>query len=157
MSKPVSLKNKKYKQGLFVPRNRDKYIGDITKINYKSSWELKFMIWCDENPDVIKWNSEDIIIPYFSRVDNKERRYYIDFVFEGKKTNGETELYLVEIKPDSQTKVPIKQNRMTPRYLKECYDYQVNLDKWDAANKFAKQKNAKFIILTEYDLGIKKR
>lgn len=156
MSKPVSLTNKKFKQGLFRPKNKNKYIGELEKINYKSAWEKKFMIWCDENPDVIRWNSEGLIIPYFSVADNKQRRYYIDFVFEARKQSGEIETYFVEVKPFSQTQKP-KKSKISERYLKECYDYQVNQDKWKAATEFARIHKAKFVIITEYDLGIKKR
>lgn len=155
MSKPISVSNKKYKQGLFKPQNPDKYIGDPEKINYKSSWEKKFMIFADTNPDIVQWASEPFAIPYFSKADNKQRRYYIDFVFKAKTQTG-IETFLVEIKPDAQTKPPKNPKRITPGYIKECYDFQVNQDKWEAAKVFATKNGAKFVILTEKSLGLKR-
>lgn len=155
MNNPISITNKKFKQGLFIPKYPEKFVGNLKRINYKSSWEHKFMIWCDNNPSVIKWGSETFPIHYYSQADQKYRRYYIDFIIEVKKQNNEIETWFVEIKPSSQVKVPRKTNNQK-RYLKECYDYQVNCDKWKAAEEFAKKNNCKFIIITEKDLGIKK-
>ena len=56
-----------------------KYKGDINEIIYRSSWELKFMKWCDLNPSVLEWGSETMIIPYKSPVDKKIHRYFVDF------------------------------------------------------------------------------
>ena len=53
-------------KGKFRPSNRKKYRGDITKIVYRSLWERKFMVYCDTNPDIVEWGSEEIIIPYIS-------------------------------------------------------------------------------------------
>ena len=36
-------------KGKFIPRNTSKYLGDPTSIVYRSSYELKFMNWCDRN------------------------------------------------------------------------------------------------------------
>lgn len=155
MANPISTTNKKFKQGIFSPKNPNKFVGDLKRINYKSSWEHKFMIWCDENPSVIKWGSETFPIPYYSNADQKHRRYYIDFIIEIKKKEGNIETWLVEIKPSSQTIKPRK-SRNEKKYMKECYDFQVNQDKWKAATEFANKNNLKFIIITEKDLGIKK-
>lgn len=45
----------------------------------RSSWETKFSMWVDNNPAVIEWGSETIIIPYVSPIDNRGHRYYVDF------------------------------------------------------------------------------
>ena len=42
----------KVKQGYFTPQNPDKYKGDITKIIYRSSWELKFLVYCDNTMSI---------------------------------------------------------------------------------------------------------
>ena len=44
-------------KGKYKPKNRSKYKGDPTKIVYRSLWERRFMVYCDENPNVIKWAS----------------------------------------------------------------------------------------------------
>ena len=53
-------------KGKFTPTNPRKYIGDPTQIVYRSSYELKFMKWCDINASVKRWASEEIVIPYLS-------------------------------------------------------------------------------------------
>ena len=35
-----------------------KYRGDPTKVTYRSSWERKFMTYCEENPMILEWSSE---------------------------------------------------------------------------------------------------
>jgi hypothetical protein len=80
----------------------EKYTGDTSNIIMRSSWETKFAIWCDKNPQIIKWSSEETIVPYVSPIDGKTHRYFIDFKIQtaSKKT------YLVEIKPMKQTLPP---------------------------------------------------
>ena len=56
------------------PKNPSKYLGDPTKIVYRSLWERKCMRIFDENPNVIRWASEEMAIPYFSPVDKKRHR-----------------------------------------------------------------------------------
>ena len=41
-------------KGKYKPKNRNKYKGDPTKIIYRSLWERRFMVYCDENPSIIK-------------------------------------------------------------------------------------------------------
>lgn len=150
MANPISLNNKKFKQGIFQPKNRQKVIGDLTRLNYKSSWELKFMQMLDDNPDIIKWASEPLFIPYFSTADQKQRKYYIDFIFECKTKDGSLKTYLVEIKPMAQCKPP-RQSR-NKHLLKETHEFITNQCKWEAARLFAKKHGWEFVVLTEYDL-----
>ena len=51
-------------KGKFHPTNRKKYKGDIDNIIYRSLWERKFMVYCDENDDIVEWGSEELVIPY---------------------------------------------------------------------------------------------
>ena len=51
-------------QGKFIPKNAEKYRGNISQVIYRSAYELKFMNWCDKNQDVLEWASEPIAIPY---------------------------------------------------------------------------------------------
>ena len=37
---------------------------------------------CDLNPDVLKWGSEETVIPYVSPLDNKIHRYFVDFYIQ---------------------------------------------------------------------------
>ena len=81
MIKPNTIKKSKsrFKQGHFAPVNPDKYQG-TQPIFYRSSWEKRFMFWCDNNPSILLWASESLVIPYWSPVDNKMHRYFPDFL-----------------------------------------------------------------------------
>lgn len=138
-----------YHRRKFKPVNPHKYIGDHTNIIMRSSWETKFAIWCDLNPSVMKWSSEETVIPYVSPIDNRIHRYFVDFKIQTK-----TKTYLVEIKPESQT-MPPKGSKKTQRYLSEAATFMVNQAKWQYAKKYAQDRNWEFIILTERELGLK--
>lgn len=146
---------KTYK-GKYRVNNVEKYKGDITNIVYRSLWELRFMKWCDSSKSVIEWGSETVIIPYVSPVDKRIHRYFVDFYIKVKTSSNLIEKYLVEIKPERFTKPPEIPERKTKRFIDEVFQYGVNDAKWKAAFEFCKDRNMKFIILTEKDLGIKK-
>jgi hypothetical protein len=145
---------KTYK-GRYRVVNANKYKGDISNIVYRSLWELKFMKWCDDNISVVEWGSETIIIPYISPIDNKIHRYFVDFYVKIKNKNNLIEKYLIEIKPEKFTKPPEIPSKKTKRFIDEVFQYGVNDAKWKAAFEFCKDRNMKFVILTEKDLGIK--
>lgn len=145
-----------YRQGRFFPSNPRKYVGDLNNIVFRSSWELKMFHWCDLNPSVVQWNSEGCVVPYYSKMDGKARRYFVDFVVKIQTSSGELKTLLVEIKPDDQCRPP-KPQRNTRAQMERMYHYQVNQDKWEAATEYAKKNGMEFRVLTEYDLGLKKR
>lgn len=152
----VALNSKsKYKNGYFLPTNPEKYVGDVTNIIYRSSWEKRVCEWFDENHSIVYWNSESLIIPYFYTVDNKMHNYHLDFVAKIKSRTGEVTTYGIEIKPYKETILPSTKNKK--RLLIEAPTYIKNQCKWNAATIFCEKNNMKFIVLTEYDLGIKKR
>lgn len=142
---------KSYK-GRFTPKNPKKYRGDPTTIIYRSLWERRFMVFCDETDSVLEWSSEEVIVPYFNPLDRKQHRYFIDFWVKTKEKDGQVTCKLIEIKPFKQTQAPKQPKRQTPRYLKEVETYIINKQKWDAASSYAASKNWKFIVLTENDL-----
>jgi len=144
---------KTYK-GKFKTKNPLKYKGDITNIVYRSLWELRFMKWCDQNPAVQEWGSETIIVPYISPLDRKVHRYFVDFYIKIKNKHGIVQKYLVEIKPERFTKPPVIPERKTKRFVDEVFQWGVNEAKWKAAFEFCADRNMKFMILTEKDLGI---
>jgi hypothetical protein len=143
---------RKYQQGTFVPKNPHKYVGDASKIFYRSSWEKKFMLWADKNPAVEYWNSEEIVIPYMSPVDNRVHRYFTDFAIQVKHRDNVSRKYIVEIKPKAQTIPPVKGKRSTNKYITELSTYAVNQAKWKEADKFCTKNQMKFIVLTEEHL-----
>jgi hypothetical protein len=134
-------------RGKFTPQNKSKYAGDPTNITYRSLWERQAFRWCDENPKVKSWSSEEVVIPYLYEVDKKYHRYFMDLKITY--TDGKT--VLVEIKPDAQTKPPTGQRR-TKRYISEGYTYVKNMNKWEAADEYAKDRGWEFQIWTEKTL-----
>lgn len=144
---------KSYYQGRYSPKNREKYIGDHTNIIYRSSWELKFMSYCDLNPNVIKYSSEEVVIPYHSPLDGKTHRYFVDFYVRMKDKDGVIRDYLIEIKPKRYLNPPKKTTRKSSKtYANEMSEFVKNQAKWEAAEKFCKSKNLTFKILTEEHL-----
>jgi hypothetical protein len=144
----------KYYSGRFRPKNIDKYAGDYTKIKYRSMWERQVFRWCDDKPHVIKWSSEEDVIPYKCKTDGKMHRYFMDLKVTF--NNGDT--YLIEIKPKAQTQEPKVRSRKTKKYIREVTTYAKNISKWEAADKWCRARGWKFAIWTEEDLkglGIK--
>jgi hypothetical protein len=138
----------------FIPTNPGKYVGDATNIISRSSWERKVMKFFDTSPSILRWSSEETIIPYFSPVDKKNHRYFLDFTVMYKTRTGEIKRAIVEVKPEVQTLPPKKPKRQSKRYIEEVCTYQTNKAKWLAAEEWAKQKQFSFLILTEKHLGV---
>ena len=120
-------------KGKFRPTNRNKYRGDISNITYRSLWERKFMVYCDSNPDILEWGSEEIIIPYISPLDGKRHRYFPDFYIKVKQSDGTIKKMIIEVKPKVQTKPPPAVTRKTRKWLKEVRTYGVNVAKWKSS------------------------
>jgi hypothetical protein len=141
-------------KGKYKIKNQDKYIGDAKDVVYRSLWERQAFKWCENNPKIRGWNSEEIVIPYISDVDRRLHRYFVDLLI----VMENDEVFLVEIKPKKQTIKPKAPKRRTKKHIKELTTYVVNTNKWKAADKFAEKKGWKFQIWTEEtlkNLGIK--
>lgn len=138
----------------FIPVFPEKYSGDPTNIIMRSSWETKFANWCDKNPSIVKWHSEETVVPYRCQTDNRIHRYFIDFKIQVKNTAGEIKTYLVEVKPAAQTIPPKYPGRRTQRYLTESLTFIKNQSKWKAATEYCKDRGWEFKIITEKELGI---
>ena len=80
-------------KGKYKPKHTEKYSGDPDNVVYRSLWERQTFKWCDENPNVISWSAEEVVVPYLCETDNRVHRYFVDMLIEF--SNGET--YLVEI------------------------------------------------------------
>lgn len=141
-------------KGRYQIKKPEKYAGDPSKVVYRSLWERNAFRWCENNPKVKLWNSEDVVIPYVYSVDKSLHRYYVDLLIE--MVDGK--IYLVEIKPKKETSPPKTPKRKTKRYINEQLTFIKNHDKWNAANKFAERSGWKFQVWTEdtlKNLGIK--
>jgi len=139
-------------KGKYQPINPQKYIGNPTKCIYRSLWERKFMSWCDKSKSVIRWGSEEVIVPYISPVDRRRHRYYPDFIIETKDRNGKIATNLIEIKPKKQCSAPKRPERKTKSYIYESKMWAVNQAKWASAKDYAQQRGWEFRIITEKDL-----
>lgn len=144
-----------YHKRKYTPLHPEKYIGDPTDIIMRSSWETKFAVWCDHNPAVVKWSSETTVIPYICPTDNRRHRYFVDFKIQVKDKEGKLKTYLVEIKPEVQTRPPEPLKRKTKRYITEVMTWGKNEAKWKAAREFCADRGYEFIIITEKHLGLK--
>ena len=138
-------------RGFFKPQNASKYIGNPINIMYRSLWERKFMKFCDSSQNVLRWGSEEVIVPYINPLDNKPHRYYVDFIVEMKTAEGIKTL-LVEIKPKKQCVEPKKRKKVTSGYISEVKTWITNTAKWKAAEAISKNRGWTFKIMTEDDL-----
>lgn len=149
-------------KGRFRPKNPKKYKGDPTKIIYRSLWEFKFFRRMDDHPDVIWWQSEEVIVPYVSPIDGRRHRYFPDVIVHMRDANNKLSTKMIEIKPAAQTRPPDPRNknktktgRISRRYINEVKTYGINEAKWKAAKNYCADRGWEFMIMTEKELGIK--
>ena len=133
--------------GKYVVKHKSKYKGDVDNVVYRSMWERHCFYWCDHNPNIKSWSSEETVIPYFYDVDKRYHRYFMDLKITYK--DGRT--ILVEIKPEKETSPPTG-GRKTKKYIGEALTYVKNMNKWEAANNYAKDRGWEFQIWTEKTL-----
>ena len=123
-------------------------------IVYRSLWERKFMVFCDKNPNVIEWGSEEIVIPYRSPIDGRFHRYYVDFYIKITTKSNEVKKYLIEIKPKKQTIPPPQEKKQTKVWKDKALTFCKNKAKWEAAKEWCEDRQMEFLILTEDHLGV---
>ena len=140
---------RKYHQGIFVPKYPKKYRGNVKKIFYRSSWELRFMAYLDESPNVIAWASEEFHIPYENPIDGKQHRYFPDILFKMIDKNQKEITYLVEIKPDAQSREPVKRKQKQKTFIQEVATFGMNEAKWKAAKIYCAKRGWEFKVVTE--------
>ena len=138
---------KTYK-GKYKPKNPNKYKGDPTGVVYRSGWERSVMLHFDNSSDVVSWSSEEVVVPYIYDVDKTKHRYFVDFLVTYK--NGTT--LLIEVKPNKETTPPKKVNTRNKKYMTEALTYVRNMNKWEAAIEYCKDRGWKFEIWTEVEL-----
>ena len=144
---------KSYK-GRYRPKNKNKYKGNPANVIYRSLWERRFMVYCDTNPAILEWGSEELIIPYKSPLDSKIHRYFPDFYIKYKDKEGKLRKLIVEVKPKKYTVAPTKKpKRKTIKWQNEVREYLKNTAKWEAAKQWSGKRGMEFTILTEDVLG----
>lgn len=140
-----------YDKGKFVPQNPQKYVGDVNNIVWRSSWEKQFLRWCDMNPSVLKYSSEEVVIPYIHPMDNKPHRYFPDMMLELQKRDGTIEKVMVEIKPSKEC-IPPAPTKNKKTLTEATITYMINQAKWKAAQAFCQKHGMRFVVLTEKEL-----
>lgn len=135
----------KFSQGVYEVRNANKYVGK-GKPRYRSSWELTFMNFADNNEHILQWASESIQIPYRHPLTGKHTIYVPDFFVVYVDKNGKQRAELIEIKPSGQSMITEKQNQQQRATV------VVNYAKWEAAQAWCKRNGITFRIITEKDM-----
>jgi hypothetical protein len=133
-------------KGLFTPTRPEKYLGDIRKIRFLSSWELNFMRNCDSNPNILQWGSEEFKIQYWNPIKNRVAFYFPDFIIKYKDAQGKILTEVIEIKPLKQSVVTKKTSTYDMIHL------AVNQAKWAAAVAVCNSHGIHFRVVTEQDL-----
>ena len=164
--------NKNYNQGNYIPKN----INKVYKLNnegglyYRSGLEKKFMFWLDNNENIVIWGCENLEIPYqMTHFDNgdvkiKNHRYYPDFYYKIKNSDGSIKDIVVEVKPQKEYEMVLKlsEGKIEPtsgslkKLKSQEYDVKMgykNKVKWETMIKWCNKKGYEFIIITEKHLG----
>jgi hypothetical protein len=136
----------KFAQDFYKVKNAEKYLGNKPP-RYRSSWELTFCQFCDNNPSVHEWAIEPLKIPYRDPLTGKQTVYVPDFLIVYMDKNHQKHVELIEIKPANQM--------LKEKVGKNPYNqaqYVKNMAKWAAAADWCRQKNIKFRVINEGDL-----
>lgn len=170
-------KSGKPHQGIYVPKNPSKVVGG--EIITRSSWEMAFARWCDDNPSVIEWGCETACIQYrnpaavdldacrkynASPLDPNNwpvHNYYPDFyvaIRDENDTDGTmVKKLIIEIKPLYQTQRPIAppvgaKLKEQKKFNEAAKTYMQNVKKWEAAKQWASDHGLEFTVFTEVTL-----
>lgn len=145
-------KKSRYHQGEYQVINPKKYVGSLPVI-FRSSWEKKFMIYCDTNKNILSWSSESIIVLYYNPIKKRMARYFPDFTVTIKEADNTIINWMVEIKPYKESHPPIrKQGKRKQTLLREEITWVQNREKWLAAKAYCAERNWCFKVITEYEL-----
>lgn len=141
----------KYANGKYQIKNPAKYVGKKTP-TYRSSWEMTFMTFCDNNPSIIQWASEPFMVPYRNPFTGKNTIYVPDFLIVYVDRSEQKHAEVVEIKPRKEISME------NARSARDQAAAVLNAAKWSAAKAWCAQQGLKFRIVTEEDIfaGVKK-
>lgn len=139
----------KFAKDFYKIKNPQKYIGTKNPL-YRSSWEMTFMMFCDNNPSIQEWASEPVRIPYRDPLTGKSTVYVPDFLISYIDKNQQKHVELIEIKPKNQT---FLENVGKDQYNQA--QYIKNQAKWAAANQWCKKQGIKFRVISSSDIFVK--
>lgn len=143
----------KFAQGVYTIKNTQKYVGKGSP-RYRSGWELSFMIFLDNNENILQWASESLSIPYRNPITGKQSIYVPDFLITYRNKSNQMIAEVIEIKPKKQSLIESKASARDRAIV------AVNYAKWDQAVKWCKRNGLTFRVITEDDIfhqGGKKR
>lgn len=150
----------KYKQGYYAPHNPDKYVGNPSDIQFRSSLEQRFCYFCDFSDRVHRWGSEIVKIPY-KGIDGKMHTYYTDYYVEfyNPDVEGGIVYWVIEVKPEAEVtpeppEPPLNESVRSMRSYKYRLETWIkNQAKWHEAAKYCSSRGWTFRILTERDIS----
>jgi hypothetical protein len=131
-----------FRQGIYTVKNPQKYVGS-GQPRYRSGWEMTFMMFLDNNENIVQWASESIRIPYRNPVTGKQSMYVPDFFITYRDRTNRMRAELVEIKPKKQSLIESKMSARDGAIV------AVNYAKWDAATKWCRRQGIIFRVITE--------
>lgn len=176
LKEDAAVKGKPH-QGVFIPKHPEKVVGG--EIITRSSWEMSFARWCDDNPSVIEWGCEVCAIQYrnpgavnldacrqsgaspLDPLNWPVHEYYPDFYVALRDDEDEDgtkiQKLLIEIKPHYQTERPIPpppgaKLQEQKKFNEAAKTYLQNIKKWEAAIAWAKNHGMEFKVFTENTL-----
>ena len=147
-------------QGVFIPKHPEKVVGG--EIITRSSWEMSFARWCDDNPSVIEWGCEVCAIQYrnpgavnldacrqsgaspLDPLNWPVHEYYPDFYIalrdEEDEDGTKVQKLLIEIKPHYQTERPVPpppgaKLQEQKKFNEAAKTYLQNIKKWVLSNE----------------------
>lgn len=164
--------NSHYKGGNYIPKNKDKVmkLNDKGGIYYRSSWELKIIMWLDNKEEVVRWGSECLRIPYQmtemkrGNLEVIPHSYFPDYYYELKLPDGSISHVVAEVKPKAEYEdaIMFSEGRfnipegLTPKKLKNLeYRFKMahrNSEKFKTMINWCNLKGYKFIVITEDNL-----
>ena len=107
----------------------------------------------DRNDKILRWGSENVVIRYIDETRNNEwHRYVIDLFFEiaDVTKDGRPIKWLIEIKPEKQSVMPVNnKRRKLQTIIEESTIVKRNQCKWRAAVEFCRAKGWHFGVYTE--------
>lgn len=136
----------KWAQGIYTPKNPEKYIGKH-KPRFRSSWEMVFMQFCDNNKHITHWASEAIVIPYKHPFTGKITNYVPDFFVVYENKYGKRLAEVVEIKPKKQSLIESKAASQKDKMV-----VAINHAKWQSATLYCKANGFVFRVINENDI-----
>ena len=128
------------------------------------------MVWLDLNENILTWGCENLEIPYqMTHFDSgdvkiKNHRYYPDFYYKIRNSDGSLKDVVVEVKPQKEYEMVLKlsegkievNNGTLKKLRAQEYDIKMaykNKSKWETMIKWCEKKGYDFIIITEKHLG----